>query len=113
MKGFPKYLNTKSDYIYIKENFPKEEWFPVWVGLLKNHQEWFATGALENKSAGVEDATHRIREDITPAMMSADGKEKVSYTQEELRDNPAHPFFALGFTQEEVEEALAEGVTES
>lgn len=112
MRNFPKHLNSKADYEYIRGRFPRAKWLPYWKALL-NHQEWFVTGALENKASGIEDATHRIREDITPAMMSADGKEKVSYTQEELRDNPAHPFFALGFTQEEVEEALAEGVAES
>lgn len=30
MVGFPKHLNTKEDYMYIKENFPTEQWKPYW-----------------------------------------------------------------------------------
>ena len=59
MQGFPKKLNSKADYLYIKEHFPKAEWQPIWEKLLETRKNWFATGTLEG-TEGIEDATHRI-----------------------------------------------------
>ena len=34
MRGYPKNLNTKKDYEYVRANFPAEEWKPDWQKLL-------------------------------------------------------------------------------
>lgn len=30
MIGFPKHLNSKADYLYIRENFSKDKWKPYY-----------------------------------------------------------------------------------
>lgn len=102
MKGFPKYLNTKADYEYIKENFPKEQWQPHWQSLLDERKNWFPTGQVESEEAGITDDTHKVvkYEDM-------DGG-TATYTQMELQDDPHCTLFQLGFTVEEVEAALAD-----
>ena len=64
MKGFPKHLNSKQDYIYIRENFPDEQWKPVWQGLLGGQKNWFCVGKLDSKEAGITDSTHKIIESV-------------------------------------------------
>lgn len=102
MKGFPKHLNTKQDYIYIKDNFPKEEWQPVWKSLLENTKNWFCTGTLTDKNTGKTDSTHKIVESA-----SREGEEeKVVYYQYELQTDKSCDLLRLGFTEEEVKSAI-------
>ena len=104
MKGFPKHLNTKQDYIYIKENFPKEEWQPVWRQLLANTKNWFCTGTLNDKSEGVTDGTHKVIESTSKDCED----EKNVYYQYELRQDKSCDMLRLGFTEAEVKTALEE-----
>lgn len=101
MKGFPKFLNTKADYEYIKDNFPAEQWKPRWQNLLDERKNWFPTGQVESEEAGITDDTHKVvkYEDTSEGT--------TAYTQMELQDDPNSTLFRLGFTVEEVEAALA------
>ena len=103
MKGYPKYLNTKEDYYYVKENFPKEMWAKDWQALLDSRKNWFFEKNLNDKSEGVEDETHKIVE-----MKDMGEGESVTYAQYVLMDDEGADLFRLGFTVAEVEKALAE-----
>ena len=62
MKGFPKHLNSKQDYFYIREKFPSSMWKPAWQALLDGEKNWFCTGKLESKEDGVKNRTHKVVE---------------------------------------------------
>ena len=98
MKGFPKKLNSKADYLFIKEHFPEDEWKPIWEKLLKNRKNWFATDIIEG-TEGIEDATHRIEK-----CKDNDGKDIL--IQMELKDDMASDFYRLHFSEVEVREAI-------
>lgn len=99
MKGFPKTLNTKEDYEYIRANFPKEEWVPSWQRLLDERQNWFPTGYLDSKEAGATDELHKVSEE-----MQYDGT--VKYVQLELQTDSGCRLKQLGFTVDYVEKAI-------
>lgn len=130
MKGFPKHLNSKADYYYIKKNFPKKQWVRYWQDLLENRYADFNTGQKSyDKSELIEDDTHRIvegeketvKETVPTKVMitDEDGKEKEItedkevetekqvYYQYEKRENPGSDFVRLRFTEEEVQSAIA------
>ena len=101
MYGYPKRLNTKKDYISVKENFPKEQWSKDWQALLDSRMNWFVTGELEREAYGITDETHKV---IKEDPMGEEGETK--YYQAELQEDPNCKLFKLGLTVEEVEEAL-------
>lgn len=103
MKGFPKTLSSKEDYIYIKENFPAEQWRPHWQSLLDSLNDWFNVGEVDPLD-GITDKTHKVVEQAP----DGDGSKTVYY-QFELRENPTAKLYQLGFMAEEVENALTEG----
>ena len=98
MRGFPKHLNSKADYEYIKANFPAEQWKPCWQELLDNKYQWFSTGNVA-KDGGTTDATHKV---VTSKDM--DGNDV--YTQYEYRENPMCDMNRLGFTEKEINDVL-------
>lgn len=98
MKGFPKKLNSKADYLYIKEHFPKAKWKPLWEKLLETRKNWFATGTLKS-TEGIEDATHRIEK-----CKDTEGKDIL--IQMELRDDMSSDFYRLHFSEAEVKAAI-------
>lgn len=100
MKGYPKHLNTKDDYLYVVDNFERSLWEQDVKNLLDTKDDWFVVGPLETKEAGIEDATHRIVEE--------EGEEGTSFVQYELRENPTAKIFRLGFTVEEVQSLLGD-----
>lgn len=99
MIGYPKHLNTKEDYEYVKDNFPAEEWKPYYQELLDTQKDWFPIGEVE-ESNGITDDTHKIVEekDLT--------NKTTKYIQYELQDNPNCLLLRLGFTAEEVKAAV-------
>lgn len=101
MRGFPKHLNSKADYYYIKENFPASKWKPHWQQLLDERFGWFWTNDLESAEEGITDDTHKVVEN-----KGTDGT--TTYAQYELKENPDAKIFRIGFTVEEVEAGLAE-----
>lgn len=101
MRGFPKMLSSKADYINVKNDFPPEEWKPHYQALLDTMMAWYPTGEVENPEEGIIDATHRV-EEMDP--MEEGGE--VRYMQYELRENPHCKLYAIGFTKAEVKKAL-------
>lgn len=99
MRGFPKRLSSKADYLYIKEHFPAEQWKPEWQALLDTMSDWFAVGNVASVEAGKTDATHRVE-------TFDDDNGKVTYTQYEYKANPDCKLLRLGFTEAEVRAAL-------
>lgn len=102
MKGYPKHLSTKTDYIFARDNFPKEMWAKDWQALLDSRWNWFFVKEQPTKDGLIEDATHKIVEN-----KDMGGVDNVTYSQYELRDDENADLFRLGFTVAEVEAALA------
>lgn len=100
MKGYPSSLNTKEDYLYVRANFPREQWLPDFQHLLDSRKDWFFVSHLPDKESGVTDDTHKV---VESQDMDSD---TVTYDQYELRDNPTAKIYRLGFTVEEVEELM-------
>lgn len=98
MKGIPKYLNTKQDYVNIVNLFPEEQWKPFYQELLDTRFIWSVVGNLEEGDEGVTDSTHKI------GMDSQDG-EKVRVQLELIEDSNAR-IFQLGFTVQEVQQMI-------
>jgi hypothetical protein len=106
MKGNPKHLNSKFDYEYVKEHCDVTYWLPRWKGLLEGRYVWIPTGELESAEVGITDDTHRV-ESFTN--QDEFGEEKTTYTQLEKVEDQYSTFKRLGFTEEEVRQAIAEG----
>lgn len=101
MKGLPKTLNDKHDYLYAKDNFPEDYWRPKFQHLLDSRFCWYFVENLPIGREGITDATHKVVE----SRGMGEGEE-TTYSQYELRENPTAKIFRIGFTVEEVEEAL-------
>ncbi len=97
MVGYPKFLNTKEDYEFVRANFPKEEWESDFKALLNERYEWFNLGEIEGE--GVTDDTHKVVED------KQDDGTVVRY-QYEYKENENARIYRLGYTVEEVESIL-------
>lgn len=85
MRGFPKTLATKRDYMNCMKLYP-EETKRALRSLLAGRYRWEETGELADGDSGTEDAGHRVDE--------RDGKR----VQMERREDPAARLFLLGFT---------------
>lgn len=92
MKGLPKYLNTKEDYLYVKDNFDKSYWEPYFQNLLDTRYDWFAISEDEY----IEDDNHKKVVD--------EQEGRIDYF--EYRENENALIYRLGFTVEEVEDIL-------
>lgn len=99
MRGFPKKLNSKFDYEYIKEHFLEDEWKPAWKSLLSESKNWFFTGKLKCEADGLIDNNHRIE---TGKNMEGE----TEYYQYEYMIDQSSDMIQLGFTESEVIEAL-------
>jgi hypothetical protein len=103
MYGYPKHLNSKEDYLYVKDNFPREQWLPDWQALLDSSRNWFVTGELESEEAGVTDETHKVI-----VQQDTQGEDETKkYYQAEWQYDPNCKMSRLGFTRKEVEDAIA------
>jgi hypothetical protein len=99
--GFPKHLNTKQDYLYIKEHFPEEQWLPEFQRLMDDRMAWLNIGQLASEGDGIVDETHRV--------VTVGGEEEgvpVQYYQYEYKEDSNCKLFRLGFTVAEVEEVI-------
>lgn len=96
MKGFPKNLNTKDDYLYIKEHFDRELWVPEFQKLLDTISDWFFVKNLDLEKDGITDDTHKIVE------IETSSDKPTILSQYEFRENPDAKLFKLGFTKEEI-----------
>jgi hypothetical protein len=100
MKGFPKHLNTRADYEYVRDNFPASLWQPVWQRLLDERYCWQISDTLADGDEGIEDATHRVQ------VEENDGTGVTPRYQMELVEDVNAALFRLGFTVAEVSDAL-------
>ena len=91
MRGFPKHLNSKQDYLNCLSDYPAETKVEL-QRLLDSRFVWQDTAIIENE--GITDDTHRVIE-------TEDGK-----IQQELVEDINAEIFRLGFTVEEVEELI-------
>lgn len=94
MIGYPKYLNTKADYEYVRNNFPKEMWEKDFRALLESTHDWFFIRELETEEV--------------PVLLE---NQKIEKTEEkdylfEYKYNENCKLNRLGFTVEEIEEYL-------
>lgn len=107
MKGYPQHLNTKADYMYVRANFPREQWLPDFQALLDSTHDWFFEKHLDTKEDGLVDSTHKVVENKS-VELDKEGKpiEKVTYSQYVLKENPLCKLNLIGFTVDEVLEIL-------
>ena len=94
MRGFPKLLNTKQDYLNCITDFPQETKVQL-QGLLDNRYKWEDKGEIKAGDIPIDNDTHRIVTD-------EDGKQ----CQLELVEDENAKIFRIGFTVEEVEELV-------
>lgn len=98
MMGFSKWLNSKQDYLYVKDNFPKQQWVDKFQSLLDERLAWFNLGEIADD--GITDETHKVVENEIDGAF-------VKY-QYELKENPGSTLYRIGFTVDEVNKILNE-----
>ena len=118
MKGYPKHLNSKADYYFVKDNFPREMWLKDWQKLIDTEKAWFM-GDEVDAGKGIEDDTHLViamtdskaTQELIDSAKTDEEKAKiepvVKYYQQELKVNPMCDMLTLGFTEDEVKTAIA------
>ena len=94
MIGNPKYLNTRFDYEYVKDNF--DNWRDYWQELYDSRMIWQAV-----EGPVTPDETHRI-------LQSQDMEGNEIEIHQEYQVDPNAKLFRIGFTEAEVEAALGE-----
>lgn len=94
MVGYPKYLNTKDDYEFVRKNFPKEMWQAAFQSLLDTRCDWFNEGEINGE--GVTDETHKV---VTDEQSGA----KYQYV---YKENPNSRMEQLGYTEDEIKAIL-------
>lgn len=101
MRGFPKALNTREDYLYIKDNFPKEDWAPAFQALLDTVKDWMFVRMLDEGEAVPAGDDYKT---VEPQENSVETRTALY----QLQTIPGCKLFELGFTEEEVRAFLAE-----
>jgi hypothetical protein len=96
MKGFPKHLNTKQDYLNLLPLFPEQTKAEL-QRLLDERIGWVTTSRLNDGDEGLTDETHRV-----DALEDDTGTVTERY-QVQYMEDPAAELFRVGFTVEEVE----------
>lgn len=106
MRNMPNHLNSKFDYEYIREYADETVWRPVWEALLTTSKIWVDVGIIEDEKAAIIDATHKTETIIEG---NEQGDEVRRIHQYKLRLDPSSDMVRLGFTEEEVRQALLQG----
>lgn len=107
MIGFPKNLNTKADYEYVRQHFARELWRPKFQELLDTEMDWFFVKELTSREEGIEDDTHKIEEQLEQDGGEAQNAEPTKmFYQFEYRVNPDCKLLQLGYSHDEVVEIL-------
>ena len=96
MRDFPKHLNTKDDYMYVLNHFPKEKVLPLFKNLLDTMKDWFFVRELGQQESVADTPTMKII-----ATENNETKE-ITYAVYELQENPQCKLYRLGFSVEEV-----------
>lgn len=100
MQGFPKHLNSKFDYEYVRNNFPKEQWAPLFEELLAGQKTWICAAELTDGATGITDETHKVIE-------STDTAGATTKYQYEYVDDTNCEMIRLGYTTEEINSILS------
>lgn len=95
MVGYPKHLNTKADYEFVRKNFHKEMWERAFRSLLDTRYDWFNEGEVSGD--GISDETHKV---------VIDEQSGVKY-QYVYKENPNCRMNQLGYTEDEIKAILA------
>ena len=90
MRGLPKNLNTKEDYLFLKDNYSKEYWLQAFQNLLDTRYSWFA---IDEKDY-VEDDKHK----------KVYNEQEDTYEYFVYKLNKNAKLYQLGFTVKEVQE---------
>ena len=98
----PERLDTKADYLFVKDFFSKGEYEKDYQLLLDDSEHWVETQELATPDDGITDEKHKVdtRIDID--------QDKKKYYQMEKQINPDCKLFKLGFTIEEVDVVIKE-----
>lgn len=104
MRGYPKHLNTKADYEFVK-NDPYCKQFAADLKaeqqrLLDSRLVWETTKELAKEADGTTDATHRV-------IAETDEEGNTKYIQQAKIEDPKAKMFRLGLTKIELESSLS------
>jgi len=102
MRGFPKELSTKQDYLNCMAEFPAETKAALQT-LLDSRFTWFKVKEIEEGEEVPTGDNYRVVEERE----SMDPEAETKYFLEELREDPNALLFIKGFTVAEVEELIA------
>lgn len=95
MRGFPKNLNTKEDYLYVKEYFSEDLWKPQFQFLLDSLNDWFFERKLEDNEPIPSGDNYKVVE----AQENDEDQRKSLYV---FKENPDAKLYRLGFTKDEI-----------
>jgi len=96
VRGYPKFLNSKADYEYVKGHFPKYKWLPDFEKLIDDNKKWMKEDQLIKKEDGVIDKESKVIEEEN------ENKEKV-YCQYKFKEDPNCKINRLGMDIVEIE----------
>lgn len=96
MKGYPKNLNSREDYEYVRTHYPKEMWKDTFQSLIDTSSDWFNIGEADGD--GITDDTHMVVND----------EETGKKYQYERKENPYCIMNQLGYTEEEIRKYIDE-----
>ena len=99
MRDFPKWLNTKQDYLNCLEAFP-EKTKQVLQELLTSRFCWFPIRELSEGEAGAESDTYKVIEN------KDEETQTIKRIQYELKEDENARLFLLGFTVDEINEII-------
>lgn len=99
MKGFPRHLNTKQDYVNLLPTYPERTRAEL-QRLLDERIAWVTTERLADEDEGLTDETHRVN------TIEDDNGNVVERYQEQYMENPAAEIFRVGFSVAEVEDLI-------
>lgn len=96
MNGPAKHLNSKQDYLYVKEH--QSDWKEYWQELYDSRMIW---NNYPIEGEGIIDDTHRV-------IQSQDIENNPITIQQVLEVDANAKLFRIGFTEGEVAAAIAE-----
>ncbi|MCB5724758.1 hypothetical protein LIQ52_05370 [Mitsuokella jalaludinii] len=95
--SYPTELKTREDYDFARQNFDFSLWKKDWRALLFC-KTWRTTKTSDSLDGLIQDSTHRVIKNQSPA--------GVSYVEQEYVDDPSAKINLFGLTQEEVKQIL-------
>ena len=109
MVGFPKNLNTKYDYEYVREHLDelggetaKSKLRAEYQALIEGASCWYPEKEIASEAEGVTDDTHKI---VTEQAGTGD-EATTKYMQMVYKTNEDAKIFRIGFTVSEVQDLI-------